>query len=457
MTKNIVLIGGYGGHDIGDESMLTTDLINLKRFIPDAEFLALSPNPEYTSTFHKVDSDWDITHYLSGFSVTQKEIEPPRIAQDTYELQFQAQQNIFWRILKFAFKSSIKYPKIFGVLFNAWIFKKINRTIFLNDEGKRLLNNLKNADLLFNVGGGNIKGGFCDRFIIYSTCRIFGKPAIVSGQTIGPFDRWIGKKIAGFFLNKVDVITLRDTMSINVLEDLKVRKPIVKETADDAVLLPATDQEKIKTILLSEKIGDCHPLIGINTNAYLKSVLQNKNYELNKIKQVLAAVADRLISELGARIVFIPMDYNADSDDRVSAYEVLELMKNRNNASVIIEGYDDQTLKGIIGQLDAGIGLRYHFVVFATTMQVPTIGIYLGEYYKMKIGGILELMGQEKYALDFEKTSAEEIVELVKDALQNKDEIKKKLEERTKILGERSLFTIEYAARKLLTTETQVK
>jgi polysaccharide pyruvyl transferase WcaK-like protein len=457
MIKKIVLIGGYGGHDIGDESMLTTDLINLKRFIPDAEFLALSPNPEYTSKFHKVDSDWNITHYLTGFSVTQKEIEPPRITQATYESQSQSQQRIFLRLLKFSFRFFIGLPKIFDILFNAWILKKSGRTIFfLNEEGKRLLNHLKNADLLFNVGGGNIRSGFSDKFVIYTICKIFGKPVIVSGQTIGPFDKRISKKIAGFFLNKVDVITLRDTMSINVLEYLGVCKPIIKETADDAVLLPAISTEEVKTIFLSEKIKEYHPLIGINTNAYLKSVLPNRYYELNKIKQVLADVADRLIFELGARIVFIPMDYNADSDDRVDAYEVLELMEHKDKASVIIKGYDDHTLKGIIGQLDVGIGLRYHFIVFATTMQVPTIGMYLGEYYKMKIRGILELMEQGKYARDFEKTSPEEVVELIKDTLQNKEEIKKKLEERTKILGERSLFTIEYAA-KLLETERRIK
>ena len=450
MTKKIVLTGGYGGHDIGDEAQLTTPMIYLKRFIPDAQFLALSPNPVYTSKFHKVDSDWDITHYLTGWSVTQKEIEPPCISQDSHEPQVQTQQSIFWRILKFAFKTSIKYPKILGILVNAWILKKSGRTIFLNEEGKRLLNHLKNADLLFNVGGGNIMGGFCDRFIIYTICRIFGKPVIVSGQTIGPFDRGIGKKIAVFFLNKVDVITLRDTMSIKVLEDLGVHKPIIKETADDAILLPVADEEKIEKAFLNEKIEKHRPLIGINMCVGLRNALPPDSHgKIKEVKEMLAQIADCLISDLDARIVFVPMDYNADSDDRVAEFEILELMEHEDRASVIVNGYDDHTLKGIIGQMDVNIGLRYHFVVFATTMQVPTIGIYLGEYYKMKIRGILELMEQGKYALDFEKTSPEEIVELVKDALQNKDEIKKKLEERTKILGESSLFTIEYAAKLL--------
>ena len=455
MTKQIVLTGGYGGQDIGDEAMLTTDLINLKKFIPDAQFLVLSPNPEYTSKYHKVDSDWDISYYLTGFSVQQKEIEPPCIIKNAYKPQSQSRQSIFLKIFKF----SRLLLKISNILFNAWILKKYKQTIFLNKDGKRLLNHLRNADLLFSVGGGIIRGFLCDKLFIYTVCKIFGKPIIVSGQTIGPFARQIGKKkkIAGFFLNKVDVITLRDTMSIKVLEDIGVYKPIIKETADDAVLLPAISGEEVKTIFLTEKIEDHYPLIGINTNSFLKAVFPTRDYELNKIKQVLADVADRLISELGARIVFIPMDYNADSDDRVDAYKVLELMEHKDKASIITNGYDDHTLKGIIDQMDAGIGLRYHFVVFATTMQVPTIGIYLGKYYEMKIRGILELMEQEKYALDFEKASPEEIVALVKDGLQNKEEIKKKLGERTKILGERSLFTIEYAARKLLTTETQVK
>ncbi len=118
----------------------------------------------------------------------------------------------------------------------------------------------------------------------------------------------------------------------------------------------------------------------------------------------------------------------------------------RNLILAIINGdYNDKTLKGIIGRMDLVIGLRYHFIVFATTMFVPSIGIYLDQYYSMKMRGILELMGQEKYAIDIEKTSAIKIIELAEYALSNKDEINKRLKERTKTLEERSLFTIEYA------------
>lgn len=449
MTKKIVLIGGYGGADIGDEAMPTTVIINLRKIIPDMQFLALSPDPTYTYKYHKVESDYWIEYYLIGSSLTG-----PSTTRKT-------QPNIFLRVLKFSFNRSISLIRMFDILSNAWIFKKYNRTIFLNDRGKQLLNHLNSADLLFNVGGGNINSKMCkpwclcNRFIVYWICKILEKPVILSGQTIGPIDNMgIDKKIARFFLNKVDVITLRDVTSMSILKDIGVTKPIIKETGDDAVLLPDISAEEVKKIFLSEKIEVHHPLIGFNMKGFLKYTLSGAVEKLEHFNQAMAETADRLICELGAKIIFIPTDYGIDSDDRPLMAEVLKLMKQNSNANILMDEYDGETLKGIIGQMDLVIGARYHFIVFATTMQVPSIGIAMGEYQLAKLKGILTLMEQEKYYLDFEKTSVEEIVALAKDALQNKEEVKKKLEERTKILGERSLFTIEYAV-KLLTNQNE--
>jgi len=421
----IVLIGGFGWHDIGDEAQLTTPLIYLKKFIPDVHFLVLSDNPEYSAEYHKVETDYSISYYL-----------------------FPETQNIFQKaIRRFGLDVFLK-----GVilLFNARRLRKDKKAIFLNESGQRFLNNLKTGDLLFNVGGGNLNsiwrfGGLYAKGLTYLACSLLKKPVILSGQTIGPLTTWLDRKFARYVLNKVDVITLRDTSSKSVLRNLGVTKPIIKETADDAVLLPCATHEEIKAAFLNEKIDEHHPLIGIN----MVGLGYFSPAKLNKAKQILAQVADHLIFELDARIVFAPMEYFKGADDRVAMSEVLELMEHKEKARIIMNEYDDKTLKGIIGQMDLVIGLRYHFIVFATTMQVPSIGIYLDQYYAMKIKGILELMGQEKYACDIDKISSGEITELAKELLRNKDENKKKLEERTKVLGECSLFTIEYAVRLL--------
>lgn len=431
MPEKIVLMGGYGGHDSGDEAQLTTPLIYLRKFIPDAEFLALSYDLPYTSEFHKVKSDYCLQYYLFSFP------------------------NPSWNIVSKLYKGLVASVRALNLLLNVWLLKKTGKTILLNNVGRRLLDNLKDASLLFNVGGGNLnslmRGDLYGKGLTYLVCKILGKPVILSGQTIGPFNSWLDKRIAKFALNKVDAITLRDANSSTLtLKNIGVTKPIIKETADDAVLLPPISQEEVKHIFLNEKIEQHHPLIGISLCNSLKDVLALRDRKkIKKTNQTVAQIADYLISKFGAEVLFIPMNYNPGADDRVVASEVSELMERRDKASSIMNEYDDRTLKGIIGQIDLAIGFRYHFIVFATTMQVPAIGLYLGKYYEQKIKGILGLMEQEKYAMDLEKASFEEIIELAKEALLNKDSIAKRLGERTEILGERSLFTVRYAAKLL--------
>lgn len=450
MAEKIVFLGGYGWFDIGDEAQLSTPLIQLRKFIPGAEFLALSPNPEYTAKFHKVESDWIMGYYLVGKSVTQTEIEPPHLPAKPDAPGLRSLAPAFLTRFKSIFKLLCAFLKALNLLADAWILHKTGHTLFVGREARRFLDHLKTADLLFNVGGGNIREHSwvrsLPRFGTFSICKIFGIPVILSGQTIGPFESWISKKVAAFFLNRVDMISLRDTTSLRVLQDMAVNKPVIKETADDAILLPVASREEIEAALANEKIGKQLPLIGINALASLETIVQASRSEQISL---VANTADRLISQLGVRVIFIAMDYSAKSDDRVIELEILESMEHKNEASVITNGYDDRTLKGIIGEMDVCIGFRYHFVVFATTMRVPTVGLYLGEYYKRKITGILELMGQQKYAIDFAQASPEQIVKLVEHTLLNKDSIVKQLEERTNILGERSLFTIRYATKLL--------
>ncbi len=416
----IVLIGGFGWHDVGDESQLTNSIINLKKFIPSAEFMILSDNPENTSKYHKLATSHSINHYL-----------------------FPDAQNLFSKVMR---RLSLSFwIRGFILLFNAQCYNYTRKTFFLNKKGKLLLETLGNSDLLFNVGGGNLNSiwrfeGLYGKCFTYLVSKTLKKPVILSGQTIGPIDSWFDRKFAGFALNHVDVITLRDSASKSVLNDLGIFKPIILETADDAVSLPCTNDNSVAEVLLERKDVANRPMIGLN-------MLGLNYYSTAKAKAVLAQVADYLASKLDAVLVFVPMEYLNGADDRVALNDVFQLMKCKQNVIKITSEHDDKTLKSIIGRLDLAIGFRYHFIVFATTMQVPSIGLYQDAYYAMKIQGILSLMEQEQYACNIKDVSACEIIALVDDLLMKRTQIASKLKERTEILSERGLFSIRCAAK----------
>ena len=63
--RKVVIIGGFGWKDIGDEAMPQAVIYNLRRTISDLEIVMLSPNPAYTAEYHKERSIHDINAYLN--------------------------------------------------------------------------------------------------------------------------------------------------------------------------------------------------------------------------------------------------------------------------------------------------------------------------------------------------------------------------------------------------------
>ena len=77
-----------------------------------------------------------------------------------------------------------------------------------------MLDELADADLLFNVGGGNINSvipaELYRKCTMHLAARAVGIPVVISGQTIGPFTRRTDRLMARMALNGVRMITLRD-------------------------------------------------------------------------------------------------------------------------------------------------------------------------------------------------------------------------------------------------------
>lgn len=432
--KRIALVGGFSYSDVGDESQLSTDLLNLRKHISSIEFLVLSDNPQHTKKCHNVKADYSINNYLVikgheklyGWKITRKIVSFVRYLRMMY----------FLKGLLF--------------IFNARRLRANKNAFLLNDDEVKLLMHLRNADLLFNVGGGYFtslnKLELYSKCFTYLICRTFGKPVVLSGLMIGPFNNWFDKHFTRFAMDRATVITLRDSFSKKILKEIGVTKPKVITAADDASLLPPSPFKKIAAVLSKENINLHRPMIGINMYARgLAYDLGVSDDKLRKTTSLLANVSDYLIQKYDAQIIFISTSFHRDADDRVGANNVLKKMKQKDKAFIVKHEYSDQVIKGIIGQMDIVIGTRYHFLVFAATSQIPLIGIYLDEYYSRKIRGILKLVGQEEFACDVETISNDDMINLVEAALTRKKLIQKTLQEKTKELEKLSLLSIEYA------------
>ena len=451
-TPKIVLMGAYTMNTPAEEAMFSADLLKIKKLIPDVKLIALSETPTYTAEKHKIESDYSMMYCIYHDSNLLRFIGrsfgiinlPCRI------------RNLILRLWGKNDKKFFKLPTrlrtfLSGLplLISAKRCAKGKKPLFLSANQSRLLDNISSGDLVFNSGGGNLNSLSGDLYaygLNYLVTKIFNKPVILSAQTIGPFNNWFDKVFARYVLNKVDLITLRDKgFSVNVLKELGVNKPLIVEAVDDALFLSPQDSKSISRLLEQERIEISHPLIAINIQDYPGS---------NKLFQIFAGIADYFIEEMGAKIVFVPMKCLPGDDDRITISEVKKLMKHKDKTITISESYDGPIIKGILGQMDLVISTRYHPIVFASSMLVPSIGIFLNQYYLMKNKGVLDMLGQGDYTCSIEEASFERLRSLIQNALSNSSHIKKEIKRRLEELKRQDLFAVKHMA-KMLNTEIQ--
>lgn len=445
----IVLMGPYTLNTPADEAMLSAGLFKIRELIPNAQIIALSETPAYTAEKHQVESDYSMKYCIyqdrtflrllgKSFAIINL---PCRI------------RNLMWKL--FGIDNNRRFFKLptrlraflvgLPLLFSAKRYTKGGKLIFLSGNQKRLLNTLSNGNFLFNTGGGNLNslsmGDLYAYGLNYLIAKTFNKPIILSAQTIGPFTDWFDRRFARYVLNQVDLIVLRDKgFSVGVLKNLGVTKPLIVEAVDDALFLPPEDSKSILEIFDQEKINIRHPLVAMN--------LQDCP-EAHKLIPVFARIADHLIEEMKAGIIFVPMKCVRGDDDRVLISKVKRLMNHKDKTDTIKGVYDGSTLKGILGQMDLVIGTRYHFIVFASSMLVPSIGICLNQYYWMKNKGILEMLGQGNCACRLEEATFDKLKSLSHSILSDSNRMKDQMRNRLDNLKEQDLFAVKYVAKML--------
>lgn len=251
---------------------------------------------------------------------------------------------------------------------------------------------------------------------IIKLSKLLGKRVMVYANGIGPVNKDSNRRLIGRILNKVDIITLREEPSLNDLVSMGVTKPPTYVTADPAFNLVSAPEKRAEGILSCEGIPTDKPIVGVAVREWKKA-----KYGEDYIREI-AIACDGLIRG-GNTVLFIPMQYKADSE---FSHRVMELMEEE--SYILKQAYKPKEIMAVIGQLKLTIGMRLHSLIFSSVKNVPMLGII----YDPKVEYYLEVLGMDCAAdIREDRLLGADIVRLADNIFDNYDNYKELLQSRT--------------------------
>lgn len=239
---------------------------------------------------------------------------------------------------------------------------------------------MRRADLVISGGGSLFQDVTGWKSLLYYLgvvvlARLLRKPVVVYAQGLGPLKRTFSRRLAGRVLNSVQLITLRDSESRQLLEELGVRRPPVYVTADPVLGLEPENLDLRNGQKKWQELGLTGPVIGISVRSWPGA---------GNCWPALAKVADDLVAG-GWQVLFLPFHFPADVD---ACRQVARLMHQP--AAILRENLDLATIMGLMGRLQFLIAMRLHALVLATVMGVP----FLALPYDPKVAAFARLVEQ---------------------------------------------------------------
>lgn len=309
--------------------------------------------------------------------------------------------------------------------------KAINRLHLID-----IMRCLRGTSLFISGGGGLLQDStgkgwsilyYLGLILAAKTVKV---PVMIYAQGIGPVNKQINKKLIKWILNKVDLITVRDKPSKELLENLGVVKPSIYVNSDPVFLLKKKNINNIidRHPLIQQLINsDNRPLIGVSVREYKGNGLDSKS--------IFAQAADYLVENYQAKIIFLPFKFD---EDVYSSEEILSLMKNK--AEVLKIKLEPEELLSVLSRLSLLVGVRLHSIMFSSIANIPFVAFN----YDPKVKYFVEDLGLSELLLEIgEDISLKNIQEKIEYIRENNDKIKNILLEKVNNLEEKALANNE--------------
>lgn len=437
--KRILILGGFGYGNVGDEAQVSATINELKNRYPDYIITVLTPNEGYTYNEHNkcnlneapriafYDQDRNKLHNLYSINNKNKKSVKHYIANEVYKIRF---------VLRF-----------FWIYINSFLINANLPTFFLSARRVSLLYEISKSDIIYYSGGGYLTGKTLTRLwdgvFFVKIANVFKKPVVFSGQTIGVWETRINRILAKWAFKDVKAITLRDPEdSINSLNEIGLSGENIFVTCDDALFCEKIDDKIVidrylmNSGLKEEDIEKGY--VTLNIHYWGIETEKGKKEMLSKINNIVNVIKDNC----QYNILLIPM---TPSDEKT----INEYIENYYDERVYKFEYDYnfRVIRGIISRSKICVTMKHHPIIFSIGEKVPVISLSFSNYYEHKNIGALKLFGLEKFNVKLEKEDyLSSFKTLFTETLNNKDRIIENLDnefEKIKIKKEKFFDYVE--------------
>ena len=295
------------------------------------------------------------------------------------------------------------------------IIKAIFGLVLLRFGDQEVINTIKSSDRVISKGGhfytsmtrNPVKGlisGFIEFYVPLLVLRL-SKPIIFISHSVGPFNNWGARLVAGFVFKRASFCSAREEYSRAILKDLGVEQ--VSVWPDTAFALDPASNERLYEYFTE------------GTNKILRSqqyaVLTPRLWDFpqkeseNDYLETMAQLADYMIEKGFVQQVFLVVHNDGlqrTDSDIVPVNEIFNRIQNKHRCSVVDHDLPPDVQSKLYGEARIIVGTRLHSIIFALVGGgTPFIAVN----YSHKVQGILEMLSAQRYMLnvgDYEKGTA---------------------------------------------------
>lgn len=306
----------------------------------------------------------------------------------------------------------------------------VDRPGLSRDEARALIEPL---DLFILGGGGLLYDQDVDIYLReVALAHDLGVPVMTYAISAGPLERTANRTLVRETLDRCAAITVRDRFAQHILEEVGVEQEI-RLTADPALLIETEPLDD--DVLRGEGIDPDRRLVGFSVREPGPAA---PRIDPDHYHSLLADAGDYVVDRLEADVIFVPIERK--NQDLQHSHAVVSKMQRADRAFVLKQEYAPGQLIDLMRRFEFAVGMRLHFLIFATLADVPFVALP----YASKIGGFLDDLELEMPKL--EGGGAGQLIAHIDRSWDHRDAIRRTISRRLPELRARARETARIAA-----------